>query len=261
MRCPTCAAEIDDAKADLCPACKAALSPPTSSGEFPTTESRQDQSGTSDSHVRSGTVIADRYYIVRHLRSGGMGMVYQADDLVLRVPVALKFLSPGHAGDQHRVELLLNEVRLAREITHPNVCRLFDVGEISGHHFLSMEYVEGEDLASLLHRIGRLPKDKAFTIGLEICNGLEAAHARGILHRDLKPANLMIDANGHAKIMDFGLAILSQSSEEQTLIAGTPEYMAPEQRQGHASVQTDIYAVGLVLYQLFTGRKVPLAGC
>jgi serine/threonine protein kinase len=258
MRCPTCAAEIDDAKADLCPACKAALSPPTSSGEFPTTESRQDQSGTSDSHVRSGTVIADRYYIVRHLRSGGMGMVYQADDLVLRVPVALKFLSPGHAGDQHRVELLLNEVRLAREITHPNVCRLFDVGEISGHHFLSMEYVEGEDLASLLHRIGRLPKDKAFTIGLEICNGLEAAHARGILHRDLKPANLMIDANGHAKIMDFGLAILSQSSEEQTLIAGTPEYMAPEQRQGHASVQTDIYAVGLVLYQLFTGRKVPL---
>ena len=257
MRCPTCAAEIDDENADSCPACKAVLSPRTSSAEFGLTESRRDRSGPSDGHIRSGTIIADRYYIVRHLRSGGMGTVYQADDLVLRVPVALKFLSPGHAGDQHRVELLLNEVRLAREITHPNVCRLFDVGEISGHYFLSMEYVEGEDLASLLRRIGRLPKDKAFTIGLEICNGLEAAHARGILHRDLKPANLMIDANGHAKIMDFGLAILSQSSEGQTLIAGTPEYMAPEQRQGHASVQTDIYAVGLVLHQLFTGRRVP----
>ena len=186
MRCPTCAAEIE-ANADSCPACKAALSPPTSSAESGATESRPDRSGTSDSHIRSGTVIADRYYI----------------------------------------ELLLNEVRLAREITHPNVCGLFDVGEISGHHFLSMEYVEGEDLASLLRRIGRLPKDKAFTIGLEICNGLEAAHARGILHRDLKPANLMIDATGHTKIMDFGLAILSQSSEGQTLIAGTQSTWRP----------------------------------
>ena len=130
-----------------------------------------------------------------------MGSVYQADDLKLYVPVALKFLSPAHAGDERRLQLLLNEVRLAREITHPNVCRLFDVGEIDGQHFLSMEYVEGEDLASLLRRIGRLPKDKAIMIGLEICNGMEAAHQRGILHRDLKPANLMVDANGHAKIM------------------------------------------------------------
>jgi serine/threonine protein kinase len=255
MRCPKCAAEIEDLDTESCPVCSGVLSPPTSSADFGTlAEPPRVGNEISDSYIRSGAVIADRYYVVRHLRSGGMGMVYQADDLVLRVPVALKFLSPGHAGDRHRVELLLNEVRLAREISHPNVCRLFDVGEIHGHHFLSMEYVEGEDLASLLWRIGRLPKDKAFTIGLEICSGLEAAHARGILHRDLKPANLMIDANGHAKIMDFGLAVLGHGSEGQTGIAGTPQYMAPEQRQGHASVQTDIYAVGLVLYQLFTGR-------
>jgi len=189
------------------------------------------------------------------LGSGGMGMVYQADDLKLNVPVALKFLSPSPTNYQRRLELLLNEVRLARQITHPNVCRLYDVGEIDNQHFLSMEYVEGEDLGSLLRRIGRLPKDKAINIGLEICHALEAAHARGILHRDLKPANLMIDANGRAKIMDFGLAVFGRTPESSREIAGTPDYMAPEQRGGYSSVQTDIYAVGLILYELFTGRS------
>ncbi len=184
-----------------------------------------------------------------------MGTVYQADDLKLHVTVALKFLNPAHAADENRLQLLLNEVRLAREITHPNVCRLFDVGEIDGQHFLSMEYVEGEDLASLLRRIGRLPRDKAITIGLEICDGMEAAHRRGILHRDLKPANLMVDANGHAKIMDFGLAVLATSLAGYLQIAGTPDYMAPEQRLGVSSVQSDLYSVGLVLYELFTGRR------
>ncbi len=203
----------------------------------------------------SGVLVAGRYRLVRHLRSGGMGAVYQADDLKLNVPVALKFLSPAHAGDPHRLELMLNEVRLAREITHANVCRLFDVGEVDGTHFLSMEYVEGEDLAALLHRIGRLPRAKAITIGLEICHGMEAAHRRGILHRDLKPANVMIDANGHAKIMDFGLAIPDRSLEGYWQVAGTPDYMAPEQRLGFSSVQSDIYAVGLVLYELLTGRN------
>ena len=257
MRCPTCAAEIDAQHAAVCPVCSAGASPPTASADD-TAEAipppKPWRSRPQSAHA-SGTLIAGRYRLVRHLRSGGMGSVYQADDLKLYVPVALKFLSPAHAGDQRRLQLFLNEVRLAREITHPNVCRLFDVGEIDGQHFLSMEYVEGEDLASLLRRIGRLPKDKAIMIGLEICNGMEAAHQRGILHRDLKPANLMVDANGHAKIMDFGLAILERSLEGYSQIAGTPDYMAPEQRLGFSSVQSDLYAVGLVLYELFTGRR------
>lgn len=185
-----------------------------------------------------------------------MGVVYQADDLKLNVPVALKFLNRASAGNERRLELFLNEVRLARQITHPNVCRIFDVGEVDGRHFLSMEHVEGEDVASLLRRIGRLPKDKALSIALEICQGLQAAHERGILHGDLKPSNLMIDAHGCAKIMDFGLAKLSRPSTDRSELAGTPDYMAPEQRRGSAaSVQTEVYAVGLVLYELFTGRR------
>jgi len=256
MRCPTCTVEIDDEHAASCPACSALLSSPTASAFLaaaPTHPPNRLVEHPANS-LRSGTLVAGRYRVVRHLRSGGMGTVYQADDLKLNVPVALKFLSASDAGDE-RLELLLNEVRLAREITHPNVCRLFDVGEIDGLHFLSMEYVEGEDLASLLHRIGRLPKDKAVTIGFEICEGIAAAHRQGILHRDLKPANLMVDANGHAKIMDFGLAVFGRSPDGHREIAGTPDYMAPEQRRGLASVQTDIHAVGLVLYELLTGRK------
>ena len=255
MRCPTCTVEFDDEHAASCPACSALLSRPTASAfsaAAPTQPPNRPVEQAASS-LRSGTLIAGRYRVVRHLRSGGMGAVYQADDLKLNVPVALKFLSASDAGDD-RLELLLNEVRLAREITHPNVCRLFDVGEIDGLHFLSMEYVEGEDLASLLHRIGRLPKDKAVTIGFEICEGIAAAHRQGILHRDLKPANLMVDANGHAKIMDFGLAVFGHPDGHRE-IAGTPDYMAPEQRRGQASVQTDIHAVGLVLYELLTGRK------
>jgi serine/threonine protein kinase len=153
------------------------------------------------------------------------------------------------------LELFLNEVRLVRQITHPNVCRIFDLGEVDCEPFLSMEHVEGEDLASLLRRVGRLPKDTAITIALDICHGLAAAHERGILHGDLKPANLMIDTQGRAKIMDFGLANFYRSSGYRREFAGTPDYMAPEERRGEGSVQTDLYALGLVLYELFTGRR------
>ncbi len=184
-----------------------------------------------------------------------MGVVYHADDLKLHVPVALKFLGREEAGNHRRLELFLNEVRLARQITHANVCRIFDVGEVDGRHFISMELVEGEDLASLLRRIGKLPNDKALSIAIEICHGLEAAHDREIVHGDLKPSNLMIDARGRAKIMDFGLANFSRRSGYRE-VAGTPDYMAPEQRRGEpSSVQTDMYALGLVFYELFTGRR------
>ena len=154
-----------------------------------------------------GTVLAERYRIIGLLGRGGMGEVYRADDLKLGQPVALKFLPRRFASEKDRLERFYAEVRIARQVSHPNVCRVYDVGEIDGQHFLSMEYVDGEDLASLLKRIGRLPPDKALEIARELCAGLAAAHERGVLHRDLKPANVMIDGRGRARITDFGLAV------------------------------------------------------
>lgn len=203
-----------------------------------------------------GTVLAARYRIVGLLGKGGMGEVYRADDLKLRQPVALKFLPPGLAGDPGRLARFHNEVRVARQVSHPNVCRVHDIGEVDGQHFLSMEYVDGEDLQSLLSRIGRLPFDKAVEISRQICTGLAAAHERGVLHRDLKPANVMIDGRGNARLTDFGLAVISSEPGAVGGIAGTPAYMSPEQTQGKAaSVRSDVYALGLVLYEIFTGRQ------
>ena len=254
MRCLACDIELQGAAEEFCPKCLAALSSPTASAGGPAEYSRILTPRRWSARLPSGAYVADRYRIVRYLGSGGMGTVYQAEDEKLNVSVALKFLNLLDPDEQH-LEMFLNEVRLAREITHPNVCRIFDVGEHGGRHFLSMEHVEGQDLASLLRRFGRLPKERAITIAIEICNGLEAAHQRGILHRDLKPSNLMIDASGRAKIMDFGLANFSRVAEQRTEIAGTPDYMAPEQRRGESSVRTELYALGLILYELFTGRR------
>src|SRR5262245_32869418 len=202
-----------------------------------------------------GVVLAERYRIIGLLGRGGMGEVYRADDLKLGQPVALKFL-PRHLADQRdRLDRFYSEVRIARQVSHPNVCRVYDVGEIDGQHYLSMEYVDGEDLASLLKRIGRLPPDKALEISRELCAGLAAAHDRGVLHRDLKPSNVMIDGRGRARITDFGLAVAADAQPDGEL-SGTPAYMAPEQLAGKgASVKTDVYALGLVLYELYTGRR------
>ena len=148
------------------------------------------------------------------------------------------------------------EVRMARQVSHPNVCRVYDVGESEGRLFLSMEYVDGEDLASLLRRIGRLPDDKAVEVAQQLCAGLAAAHRSGVLHRDLKPSNVMIDGKGFARITDFGLAVAAADADRKTGPAGTPGYVAPELFEGAApSVQSDLYALGLVLYELFTGKK------
>ena len=182
-------------------------------------------------------------------------MVYRADDLKLGQVVALKFLPASVSQDRDRIERFYAEVRIARQVSHPNVCRVYDISEIDGHHFLTMEYVDGEDLATLLGRIGRLPKAKALEVAHELCAGLAAAHAKNVIHRDLKPANVMIDGRGHARITDFGLAV---GTEETTAgeVAGTPAYMAPELFDGQsASVQSDLYALGLVLYELHTGKR------
>jgi hypothetical protein len=185
-----------------------------------------------------------------------MGEVYRADDLKLGQPVALKFLPETLANDAVARERFYAEVRLARQVSHPNVCRVYDVADVEGRHCLSMEYVDGEDLASLLKRIGRLPQDKALEIARQLCAGLAAAHDRGVLHRDLKPSNIMIDGRGRVRITDFGLAVASGANVEDGETSGTPAYMAPEQLEGRGStVQSDLYALGLVLYEISTGRK------
>ena len=190
------------------------------------------------------------------LGRGGMGEVYRADDLKLGQPVALKFLPRDVEHDKDRLARFLTEVRLSLKVTHPNVCRVHDIAESDGRHFLSMEYVDGEDLASLLRRIGRLPEDKAVEIARQLCDGLAAAHDEGVLHRDLKPANIMIDGRGRAKITDFGLAGATAGVAGREAQAGTPQYMAPEQFDGRElTVQTDLYSLGLVLYELFTGKR------
>ncbi|MCA9065888.1 MAG: serine/threonine protein kinase, partial [Planctomycetaceae bacterium] len=203
-----------------------------------------------------GTRVAGRYRIVSRVGKGGMGEVYRADDLRLGHTVALKFLPKELAADARRREYFLSEVRLTRQISHPNVCRVYDIGEVDGQQFLSMEYIDGEDLRVLLRRIGRLPADKGVQIAQQLCAGLAAAHDKGVLHRDLKPANIMIDGQGQVRITDFGLAKLSSESTPRE-ISGTPAYMAPEQLLfGETSPQSDLYSLGLVLAEVFLGRSI-----
>jgi serine/threonine-protein kinase len=202
-----------------------------------------------------GEMIAGRYRIVALIGKGGMGCVYRADDLTLGQTVALKFLPAERSADAAWLQRFHQEVRLARNVTHPNVCRVYDIGQADGVPFISMEYVDGEDLASLLRRIGRIPPDKGVEIARQLCAGLAAAHIRGVLHRDLKPANVMIDGRGQVRITDFGLAGLAGHVARGEIRAGTPRYMAPEQLAGMAvSERSDIYSLGLVLYELFTGK-------
>jgi serine/threonine-protein kinase len=201
-------------------------------------------------------ILADRYRIIGLLGRGGMGEVYRADDLKLGQPVALKFLPKALADDPVRRERFYAEVRIARQVSHPNICRVYDIAEIEGRHFLTMEYVDGEDLASLLKRIGSLHGTKALDIARQLCAGLAAAHDKGVLHRDLKPANVMIDGRGAVRITDFGLAVAAGEDTPAGEVSGTPIYMAPEQLAGKgASVRSDIYALGLVLYEVYTGKR------
>jgi serine/threonine protein kinase len=188
-----------------------------------------------------GMVLAGRYRIIGLIGRGGMGEVYRADDLKLGQPVALKFLPKALADDAVRRERLFAEVRIARQVSHPNICRVYDIGEIEGRHFLTMEYIDGEDLASLLKRIGSLHGAKALDVARQLCAGLAAAHDKGVLHRDLKPANVMIDGRGHVRITDFGLAVAAGEELPEGDVSGTPPYMAPEQfADKGASVRSDI---------------------
>ncbi len=204
----------------------------------------------------AGTVLAKRYRIIGLLGKGGMGEVYKAEDLELDQTVALKFLPESFAKDKSALARFRGEVRNARKVSHANVCRVFDIGEMDGSYYLSMEYVDGDDLSMLLKRIGRLPSDKAVEISRQICLGLHAIHDNGILHRDLKPANIIIDSRGKARITDFGIAGVEQEIQGKKEIIGTPAYMSPEQITGkEVTAKSDIYSLGLLLYEIFTGKQ------
>src|SRR5271166_4586933 len=211
-------------------------------------------SSASDGRFLPGTLLAARYRIIAKLGQGGMGEVYRADDMVLGQAVALKFLPVEATDNPIALERFRNEVKIARQVSHPNVCRVYDLGEAEGSSYLSMEYVDGEDLASLLRRIGMLPRDKALEIARQLCAGLAAAHDKGVVHRDLKPGNIMLDGNGQLRITDFGLA--GVAGEVKDIRSGTPGYLAPEQRSGQeVTARSDIYSLGVVLHEVFTGKR------
>jgi serine/threonine-protein kinase len=261
--CPSCGADAElGSTPTLTFAGEKAARPATPSNAPKTKKSGTPSSHPSASgtgrggHYVAGETLAERYRIVAMLGKGGMGEVYRAEDLRLSQSVALKFLPLSMMEDEGARERFHQEVRLAREISHPNICRVFDIGEVGGRLFLTMEYVDGEDLASLLRRIGQFPQTKALDIARQMCAGIAAAHGHGVLHRDLKPANIMLDGRGRVRITDFGLASLAENLNAAEFSSGTPAYMAPEQLAGtEVTPRSDIYSLGLVLYEIFTGKK------
>jgi len=258
FNCPTCSKEVSLDSA-TCPGCGAQLDGVTQlfdAHQSPVQPPTQSYDSIDNARFVPGAILLHRYRIVGLLGKGGMGEVYRADDLKLGQAVALKFLPDHLLSDGAALARFHREVRVARQVSHKNVCRVYDIGETDGRHFLSMEYIKGEELSSLLRRVGSLPVDKSIQLARQICAGLNAAHDVGVLHRDLKPANVMIDGDGNARILDFGLAGLSEEFSENELAAGTPAYMAPEQLEGREqTVKTDLYSLGLVLYELFTSKK------
>ena len=241
-----------DAETRLAPEALTAASRPSSPSGSVTSGWLSSSGSIDHGRFAPGTLLGGRYRIIERRGRGGMGEVYRADDLKLGQAVALKFLPADVDRDPARLTQLHTEVRMARQVSHPNVCRVYDIDEIEGSTFLSMEYVDGEDLASLLRRIGRFPEDRGLEIARQICAGLAAAHERNVVHRDLKPANVMLDATGKVRLTDFGLA----DAAGEALRAGTPAYMAPEQLAGvDVTPRSDIYALGLVLYEIFTGLR------
>jgi serine/threonine protein kinase len=236
IKCPNCRTDNPDTQ-KFCGECAAPLHSPVDIQATETMEAPREELST-------GSTFAGRYQIIEELGKGGMGKVYKAHDMEIKEKVALKLLKPEIASDAKTIERFRNEIRLARKIAHRNVCKMYDLGEERGTRFITMEYVDGEDLKRTIRRIGRLPVGKSIAIARQICEGLEEAHRLGVVHRDLKPGNIMLDKEGNARIMDFGIArsMRTKGITGAGIMIGTPEYMSPEQVDGkETGPRSDIY--------------------
>jgi len=255
-KCPTCHADNPDT-VKFCGECGTQL-PPSQEHPPVMTETLQ----TPVRELTTGSTFAGRYQVIEELGHGGMGRVYKVQDTDIKEKVALKLLRPEIALDKETVERFSNELKLARKISHRNVCRMFDLGKAEGTTFITMEYVPGEDLKKLIRKTGQLGTGRAVSIAKQICEGLAEAHHLGIAHRDLKPQNIMVDEDGNARIMDFGIArsLSAKSITGAGVMIGTPEYMSPEQVEGkEVDQRSDIYSLGVILFEMVTGR-VPFEG-
>ena len=256
IKCPRCSHENPD-NTNYCGKCSASLDSPGPAGE-----ARTKTLEVRDLGLKTGTILAGRYEIIEPLGRGGMGKVYKAHDLEVNEDVALKVIRPEIADNPRIIQRFQNELKLARKISHRNVCRMFDLGRDGATQYITMEFIPGEDLKTTIRRIGPVTVRKAVDIGKQICQGLSEAHGLGIIHRDLKPSNIIIDTEGNVRIMDFGIA-LSRETEGITdpgTVPGTVEYLAPEQLSGkRPDASSDIYSLGVILYEMVTGR-LPFRG-
>ena len=255
MKCPSCQAEVlGDSR--FCSKCGSAVSGAAEAQLSFTKTMTTPQPG-----LGTGNLLAGKYQIQDEIGRGGMGIVYRAEDIKLKRPVALKFLPPEWTQDKEARERFLQEARAAAALSHPHICTIYEVDESNQQLFIAMEYIEGEVLRERSRR-GPLPLEDALNLTAQAAEGLEAAHRKGIIHRDIKSANIMVTDKGQAKIMDFGLAKLRGGSSltKEGATIGTVAYMSPEQARGEkVDHRTDIWSLGVVIYEMLTG-ELPFRG-